>query len=211
MKHISRRVADTLYAWRDRFYLCFTDLLYDMEMHPAFDSQVMEILIRLGYFQEFGSSGKLLRMLHEFREGEFRFSKSHIPSTQETRLAILRRLEAEMVESDIPLYEQIAFEITMCGAPMSTGTENRSEYAVLEVDDRYSAKVRLYSLSTGRIGVMKIKKGLYKAQPLEVGSILRLHSWERKPSFRYQNGRAIPDLANQELWATAYEKISCPV
>lgn len=89
--------------------------------------------------------------------------------------------------------------------------KKQSEDAVLEVDDLYSAKVQLYSLSTERIGVMKIKKGLYKAQPLEVGSILRLHSWERKPSYRYHNGRAIPDLANQELWATAYEKISCPV
>lgn len=44
---------------KDRFYVCFTDLLYDMEMSPAFDSQVIEILIRLGYFREFGSSGKL--------------------------------------------------------------------------------------------------------------------------------------------------------
>ena len=85
VKHISRRVADTLYIWRDRFYPCFTDLLYDMEMHPAFDSQVVEILIRLGYFQEFGSSGKLLKLFHEFREGEFKFSKAHIPATQEKR------------------------------------------------------------------------------------------------------------------------------
>lgn len=144
-----------------------------MEMHPAFDSQVMEILIRLGYFQEFGPAGKLLRLFHEFREGEFRFSKAHVPATQEARLAILRKLEAEMAEADISLYEQIPFEIAMCGAPLSVCHEKRSEYAVLEVDDRYSAKVRLYSLSTGRIGVMKIKKGLFKKQPLEVGSILK--------------------------------------
>ena len=71
-------MADTLYDWRDRFYPCFTDLLYDMEMHPALDSQVIEILIRLGYFQEFGSSGKLLRLFKEFREGDGKFSKSHI-------------------------------------------------------------------------------------------------------------------------------------
>ena len=38
-----------------------------MELNPAFDSQVVEILIRLGYFQEFGSSGKLLRLYREFR------------------------------------------------------------------------------------------------------------------------------------------------
>ena len=107
VKHISRRVADTLYIWRDRFYPCFTDLLYDMEMHPVFDSQVVEILIRLGYFQEFGSSGKLLKLFREFREGEFKFSKAHIPATQEKRLSILRKLESEMSESELPIHEQI--------------------------------------------------------------------------------------------------------
>lgn len=67
VKHISRRVADTLYSWRDRFYPCFIDLLYDMEMHPAFDSQVVEILIRLGYFQEFGIRYNKLRKFQNRR------------------------------------------------------------------------------------------------------------------------------------------------
>lgn len=59
MKHISRKAAEALYAMRDGFYACFTDLLYDMELHPALDSQVIEILIRLDYFREFGGNGKL--------------------------------------------------------------------------------------------------------------------------------------------------------
>lgn len=44
---------------RGNSYVFFTDLLYDMEIHPAFDSQVIEILIRLDYFGEFGKRGKL--------------------------------------------------------------------------------------------------------------------------------------------------------
>lgn len=71
-----------------------------MELNPAFDSQVVEILIRLGYFQEFGSSGKLLHLYKEFREGEFKFSKSHIPATQQKRLAKLRQIEAELEDEE---------------------------------------------------------------------------------------------------------------
>lgn len=205
IKHISRRVADTLYSWRDRFYPCFTDLLYDMEMHPVFDSQVVEILIRLGYFQEFGSSGKLLKLFHEFREGEFKFSKAHIPATQEKRLSILRKLESEMSESELPIHEQIRFEIAMCGASFTTAPNLRSEYAVLEVDDRYSPKIRLYNIATGRTGMMKLKKAAFNAQPLEPGSILRLLAWERKPSYRYVDGKAKPDREHMELWITRYE------
>lgn len=59
IKHVSRRTADALYAMRDNFYVCFIDLLHDLETHPAFDSQVIEILITLDYFREFGMNGKL--------------------------------------------------------------------------------------------------------------------------------------------------------
>lgn len=52
-------MADALYRMKDNLYVCFTDLLYDMEIHPAFDSQVIEILIQLDYFREFGMKGKL--------------------------------------------------------------------------------------------------------------------------------------------------------
>ena len=208
VKHISRRVADTLYSWRDRFYPCFTDLLYDMEMHPVFDSQVVEILIRLGYFQEFGSSGKLLKLFHEFREGEFKFSKAHVPATQEKRLSILRKLESEIPESELPIHEQIRFEIAMCGAPFTTAPNLRSEYAVLEVDDRYSPKIRLYNIATGRTGMMKLKKAAFNAQPLVSGSILRLLAWERKPSYRYVDGKAKPDCQHMELWITHYETLT---
>lgn len=205
VKHISRRVANTLYSWRDRFYPCFTDLLYDMEIHPAFDSQVVEILIRLGYFQEFGSSGKLSKLFHEFREGEFKFSKAHIPATQEKRLSILRKLESEMPEPELPIHEQIRFEIAMCGAPFTTVPNLRSEYAVLEVDDRYSPKIRLYNIATGRTGVMKLKKVRYQKQPLAAGDVIRVLNWLRRPAYSYTSGKPEPVPGRQDLWLLEYE------
>ena len=52
-------MADALYRMKDEFYVCFTDLLDDMEVDPAFVSQVIEIFRRLDYFRECGGSGKL--------------------------------------------------------------------------------------------------------------------------------------------------------
>ncbi len=178
-----------------------------MEMHSAFDSQVIEILIRLGYFQEFGSAGKLLRLYKEFREGEFRFSKAHIPATRDRRLSILRKLEREMAEESIPIRERLRFEIEMCGTAITTDASLRDVYAVLEIDDRYSPKLRLYSVATGRTGVMKLKKAIYNAQPLSAGDALRLLAWEQRPSYRYLNGRARPDYEHKELWISKYEKL----
>ena len=96
-----------------------------------------------------------------------------------------------MPEEDIPPHDLIRFEIEHCGTPLSTFPELRDEYAVLEVDDRYSPKVKLCSLATGRTGVMKLKKALYRYQPLEAGEILKLLSWERRPAYQYVDGQNV--------------------
>ncbi len=88
---------------------------------------------------------------------------------------------------------------------MTIHSDLKDEYAVLEVDDRYSPKVRLYSIANGRTGVMKLKKAAFNAQPLQVGSILRLHSWERKPSYHFVDRKPKADRENTELWITGYE------
>ena len=113
----------------------------------------------------------------------------------------------EMPDEEIPPRELIRFEIEHCGTPMSTFPELRDEYAVLEVDDRYSPRVKLCSLATGRTGVMKLKKALFKTKPLEAGEILRLLSWERKPAYTYVDGKARPRHDTCDLWITGYEVV----
>lgn len=112
-----------------------------------------------------------------------------------------------MSDEDIPPYEQLRFEIECCGTPLSTFDALKNEYAVLEVDDRYSPKVRLYGIANGRTGTMKLKKPLFKQQPLEPGSIIRLLSWERKPSYRFIDGKAKANPDMLELWITKFEKV----
>lgn len=158
IKHIGKRVAQALYRMRNNKYACFTDLLYDMTMNPAFDSRSIDILIRLDYFREFGSPGKLLGIYREFQEGASRFSKTHVLPTQEKRLASLRAMEQEVPEKECPLVELLQFEVEHMGTPLTIRESERSVYVVLEVDDRFSPKLRLYSVATGNVGVMKVKK-----------------------------------------------------
>lgn len=158
IKHIGKRVAQALYCMRNNQYSCFTDLLYDMTVNPAFDSRAIDILIRLDYFREFGTPGKLLSIYKEFQEGESRFSKTHVRPTQEKRLAALRDIERSIPEKELLLADQLRFEAEHMGTPLTICESERAVYVVLEVDDRYSPKLRLYSVSTGNVGVMKLKK-----------------------------------------------------
>ena len=123
---------------------------------------------------------------------------------QRRRLNTLRRIEAEI--PDFPLHPHVLlrFEMEHCGTPISTFPELHDEYAVLEVDDRYSPKVRLYNIASGRTGVMKLKKALFSKQPLAPGSILKLTSWERRPSYRFVDGKAQPQSDTYDLWITSY-------
>lgn len=113
-----------------------------------------------------------------------------------------------MPDESIPPHDLLRFEIEHCGTPVSIFPQMKDEYAVLEVDDRYSPKVRLYNVATGRTGVMKLKKAAFKAQPLEIGSILKLLSWERKPSYKFVGGKAKPRSDTFDLWITQYRVLT---
>lgn len=205
VKHISSRVANALYSMRNNNYDCAVDLFYDMENNPAFTSQTIAILIQMGYFAEFGSAGKLLKLYAEFRDGENRFSKTHVKATQEKRLDALRFTEATMDEEEIPLEQQMAFEVEHYGVPLSVFPEEVGAFTVLEVDDKYSPKIKLYNIAKGTVGLMKVRKPLYNSNPVKPGDVIDLILWERKPAYQYVDGKRTPKVGVYDLWINAYK------
>lgn len=208
IKHIGQRTAQKLCEWRDRPYSCFTDLLCDMALCPAFDSRAIEILIRLDYFREFGKTGRLLRLFGCFQEGELRFSKAHVESTQQKRLAALRELESHLEDVELPLVERLRFETEHLGTPLTLCPQERALYVVLDVDPRYSPRLRLYSVATGNVGEMKIKKALFNQRPLASGDVLRLRDWQRRPVYSFAAGRPRPVPGKTEPWLLDYEVLA---
>lgn len=204
VKHISARVAKKLYDMRNNHYDCFVDLLYDLEMDPVFDATNTTILIKMGYFREFGASGKLLKLYHEFREGKSRFSKTHVKATQEKRLDILRHLESTLPEEEIPAQELLKFEADHYGMPISEFKSMRGWFVAVEVDDKYSPKIKLYNASNGNIGVMKVKKPLFNRFPIKAGDVLRLDDWSQKPAYQYVDGKSRPKPGVFDLWINSY-------
>lgn len=204
VKHISKRVADALYAMRNNVYPTFVDLLYDLELHPAFDSRNIEILIRMGYFAEFGSTGKLLNVFNEFRNGKSRFSKNHVEATQLKRLEALRCFEKELPESEISMAETLSFEIEHYGTPITEFPDAKGYFAVIDLDTTYSPKAKLYNVATGTIGTMKIRKPTYNKNPFEIGDVIKMEGWEKKPAYQYVNGKQQAKPGVFVLWIKNY-------
>ena len=208
VKHLSARVADALYKLRNAQYDCFVDLLRELVLTPALNTQSIEILIRMGYFEEFGSTGRLLNIWREFTEGENRFSKSHVKATQERRLDALRQYEKQLPECTIPVSEVIQFEIEYFGVPYSVFPKAVGQFAVLDLDTKYSPKARLYNIAKGTEGVMKIRKATFALTPLEFGSIIRMDQWKSKQAYQYNDGKAIPKVGVNDLWLEQYTLIA---
>lgn len=207
VKHVSARVAKALYEMRNNQYSCFTDVLYALEMHPSFDSTNITILIKMGYFSEFGKSGKLLALYREFREGKNRFSKTHVESTQQKRLDALRTIELELPDKDLSPQELLSFEVEHYGTPISEFKDMKGWYVALEVDDKYSPKIKLYNVYNGNIGLMKIKKPLYKLSPINEGDIIHLDLWTKKPAYQYSDGKSRVKPGVFDLWIDQFSRL----
>ena len=208
VKGISSGVAGKLYQMRKNQYATAIDLFHDLEVNTSINSAVVKTLIQMGYFEEFGSAGKLLKLYDEFRNGESKFSKSHIKATQEKRLDTLRFIEATTDDTPIPMSDQMKFEVEYYGTPLTTYPDASGCFAVLEVDDKYSPKVKLYNVAKGTVGVMKMRKPLYQKKPVETGSVIRLMEWQRKPAYQYNSGERKPKPGVFDLWILDYEVLS---
>ena len=126
VKYISKTIASELYRMRDNQYDTFVDLLVELDANRAFNSRSVSILIRMGYFDEFGSKGKLLNIFREFTDGPNRWDKNRVDATKAKRLVLLKEYERTCPESDISPEEQMAFECTYYGAPISVFPDERS-------------------------------------------------------------------------------------
>lgn len=207
VKHLTMRLANALYDMRDNTYDNFMDLLMDMELNPAFTTQTVSILIRMGYFEEFGPAGKLMAAYNEFHNGESRFSKSHVKATQEKRMDALRQIFKKLPDTELPVAEQMSFEVEHFGLPVSVRPDCRGYFAAVEVDDRYSPKVRLYNVAKGTMGVMKVRKPIFQKSPIRPGDVILLREWERKQAYTFKNGSPSAKPGAYDLWMKSYNVI----
>ena len=65
IKHCNKQIAEELYELRNNQYNNFIELLYDITQKTSINSAQLNILVRLGFFNEFGNS-RLLNGLVEY-------------------------------------------------------------------------------------------------------------------------------------------------
>ena len=167
----------------------------------------IELLIRLGYFSAFGGSAMLLQVFNEFKDGKNRLTKTLSEKSVTARTQHLIQMEHDLPNEDLPIAEQLRAELEFMCICLSCDPFSESNlYFVQEIDDLYGIKIKLYNICRGKSGVAKVRKDLFRANPLTAGQIICLDKWKEQRRCMYKDGKRI-ELDQTDIWAVAYHTI----
>lgn len=192
------------------------------------NSRQMEILIQLQFFDEFGKNKKLLNVYRRFKDiygrknimkakmDDFNIAPEDIVDAFEKETEkqymnidtglILNRICEKIPNEIIPLDEQIAFELEIVGYLSATYDVEKTLCYITDIDTKYSPRVKLYSLKTGKEVECKINKTIFKNKPLEKGQIVKCDSFIQKyKQQRTENGWERTDI--KEWWLNVYSVV----
>ena len=127
-----------------------------------------------------------------------------VDSTRTKRIAALTEFESKCPDEPLSPYDQLSFESIHYGSPISVFPDCRQTYVVMAVETKYSPKVSLYSAATGKSGTIKIKKDTFKSQPLDVGDVIIVGKYDKRPRYTYIDGKSVPIPGTKELWVQEY-------
>lgn len=188
IKFMSADTANKLYELsQTKTYDSFLELLADF---PG-DSRQLDILIRLNYFDMFGTPGQLLALVEAYNKWGCRKTLSKdmdgLPTSE-----IMSQFATETAKQ-YKLINPQGFLIYMCNnaepkpftlsdelnaqiefqAYCSTKIPSKRSWAyITAVDTKYSPKITLYCIDTGETKVVKMYKKQYQMNPVEKGMII---------------------------------------
>lgn len=220
VKFMNAEVSDQLYAMRDQQFDSFLDLL---NVFPG-NSRQLDLLVKLGFFEEFGKTLKLLKIIdiYSMYHGKkvLKKEKINLPldlvqkyAISETAKqykfdsehmdALLREFISLIPDTDIPLCTRLEAEAEYLGYISYTNPKLQNTGFVLSLNIKYSPKATIYMLSDGSTITAKVSKSLYQKQPFDERQILKFYTEERYKSKKGENGEWIK-TNEKEKWLTNY-------
>lgn len=201
IKGLSKTVGDKLYLIKDKQYSTFLDLLIDCKENSIGIADITT-LIKLDYFAEFGSIGKLLHFMDIYNElygkktlkkdKEYSIKKLYLKEfcNKETdkqysgfdSYKCLNDLISKLPDDDISLKDKIQYQLQYFGyIDITDSNENNLMWYVVDINEKSKSKVvDLYRINNGENKKVKIKNSIFDNKPFEVGKILNIPSFERE-------------------------------
>ena len=224
IKHMSAQVAEDLYTLRDEKFSNFIDLLYAIQELPNKpDSRQLDILVKIGYFQEFGNAKALLTGIEVFNKfykcktikvDKFKEMGYNIDdvmpyvgkATEKTLsqldnrgiiLALLRSMKMPKTTA----VDMARWQCEYLGyCSISNPNEDPSNWLVLEIKkNNYGTSwAKLWNICYGCAREYRLNKKFVAANPVEVGDYIKAVIVE-KPKYKKNEDGSFSQVANEVI------------
>lgn len=182
IKYISADCAEQLYSIRFMDFPTFTDLLVYLRENTSVDARQIKVLTTIGFFSEFGKNKKLLSVVDKFFE---RYKKTYVAKTKEARIAELKAFEASIPDEYLPLAERIQADVDYVGYVSFTQPELPKPFVyVLAADAKFTPRVTLYCIATGKSIECKVDKKFYSKHKFKADDILYCKKFQKRPNWK---------------------------
>lgn len=223
IKYMNASVSDTLYELsQTKKYNNFLELLKDF---PG-DSRQLDILIKLGYFDCFGTPQMLLSIVDIYNtySGKKLLKKETCTIPLETVLQFASETEKQYKITDcealvsylcehaqpkeFTLSERLACELEYLGYLSFKSTDTKDKYNgyVCSADTKFSPKITVYNLYTGKTETIKCYKKTFAEQPLAKGMIITYYTESKQRSRLNPETKQFEKIPNEfEQWFKWYQ------
>ena len=202
VKYMNNDVAETLYEISQKYTInSFIELLA-IAKNEKVTNRHIEVLIKIGYFRQFGTIKNLLKTLELFNtftskkqfkrdvynEQQFELIAKHSETVTEKMAkglnvkSLLEELTSMMNPNDeYDVGTLIGFENELVGS-ISYINKNADDrvYVVIDVNTKYSPFITLYNPKTGGSQVVRVTKPFFNDKPLEMYDTIYISSLEKK-------------------------------
>lgn len=200
IKYLNASVGEYLYSLRNNTYNTFTDLLVDLKGN--INSNQLEILIKLNFFDEFGKSSKLLQTKEnfdniydkkQFKKEKFNcdmlkiiseFAQSETPKMYKgvDTLSLCKHLENQTEDKSISIKDMVKTQIEYTGSCNITNkTLPKNLCIITSIDSVYTPKATLYNLYSGNTATFKVSSRVTGINPITEFDVIRFLAKEDKP------------------------------
>lgn len=192
IKYISEKVGQEMFELGKRnTHTDFIDFLIEIVENVDINTRQMSILIKLGFFEDFGEINQLSEIYDVFVGRKIKkaprkasplisrdlamksisYSNKHKDSTKAQRIALNREYAKLVFKADkkqLPLFtliHRIKHEIEYLGYPSVVMPElkNKETYFVVEVNDKYTPVLTLYNIASGATRHLRVIKAKFFA------------------------------------------------
>lgn len=226
IKGLSQDLANDLYELsQTKRFDNFIDLLREFDHMKSMNVAKLDTLIKLNYFSQFGSIGKLLNIVELYNKfGTHKTLKESDvlslptpvqevitkytvkPKTQykiTDNDGMLRELAELVGERPITMMMRLEWEKEFLGYCASTDPSQQGSWLVLDIDTKFSPKLTIYAIWSGEQRIVKVSKRDFQSNPLAKGDTIRL-TIEQRPKTKLVDGQWVKDESVKEDWLKYY-------